>query len=197
MLFSQTSPHSCLKVLPPAQSYDICCSSSEIWHLFLNLRRASKSNVWYLRILLRFPLACLLVLMMISVFLCYMSMSCTGLRSSLSCLAKCPRHCRFQQSKSNSSWSTHVDEVHSQLAVWWHSQSCHISEVILCSVSGILVFLVVPSVCLWDPFSSSLAVDFAIVPVLFPFGSLYLSSFILKYSFSCSALTSHCLALEF
>lgn len=71
--------------------------------------------MWYLGILLWFPLACLLVLIISSVFLCYTSMSRTGLRSSLSCLAKWPRHCRFQQSKSKSSWSTHLDEVHSQL----------------------------------------------------------------------------------
>lgn len=65
--------------------------------------------------LLWFLLACLLVPIMISVFICYVSMSRTGLTSRLSCLAKWPRHCRFQQSKLNFSWRTHLDEVRSQL----------------------------------------------------------------------------------
>lgn len=154
MFFSQTSLlRATPKYLPPTQSYDIYCSSSEIWRLVLNLRRASKSNVRYLRILLWFPLACLLVLIIISVFLCYMSVSRTGLTSSLSYLAKWPRRCRFQQSKSNSSWSTHLDEVHSQLfdGTVKHAISLKSSCCVLSLVSLSFWYVCdVPSPALWQ-----------------------------------------------
>lgn len=100
-----------------------------------------------------FPLAWLLVLVIISVFLCYMSVSHTGLIGSLSYLVKWPRRCRFQQSKSNSPWSTHLDEVHSQLfdGTVKHAISLKSSCCVLSLVSLSFWYVCdVPSPALWQ-----------------------------------------------
>lgn len=157
--------------------------------LILSLRRASKSNVWHLRILFdSFFLP--LVLLVISLFLCYVSLSRTGLGKTVKLLlSDWPRHSSFQQ--SNSSWSTHMDEAQSQLfdGIVRNATSVKSSWCVLVSLSFCLSRYM-------SDISSSLAVVFAIAPILFPFDNLYLSAFILIHSFSSSAPTSCCLALE-
>lgn len=90
------------------------------WNLTLVSKpeRSIQRNMQYLSTLWYFFLACLLVLLLVSVILCYLSLPPGGPASSLRYLAEVTDTLRFLQLKLTSTWNTHGMQYVAKCLAW-------------------------------------------------------------------------------